>query len=506
VAPAAERRKPHPHEVMRKWKLADSRRFFDRPSRKALENNTTFDMNRRFIPNHAVYPALQAFSRRIVSELGGEGVPAGFRSPIAHGGQREQVSWRTAETLVSNILHLSTVKRESLAIPLSPGRYSKSNLSGSGIINLVKLGHERKLWFLKPGFRYRDKQRLARLVPLRKFWALQREVLAEGIGGGDIAYSEPTKLIILRNDKGEEIPSERWKQNGRIRDKIRRLETTLENVNGLLANFTISSPARRLYPVLYAIFNVDFQHGGRFYTRHGGHTNLPRAERLSITFAPPDGQPLPSVELDYDGLHLRILYDLAGKRFPHAEDPYGRVLSVLGLDSTAIFCKHPSIREDLKRLLLAFINGTATSAEQIARANFRLFYGKTESQREKAAERIERWRKVGLLRATADGRPSAAHVVKAFGQAHKVIRDRFSTGCGLHLQNLDAAMALFILERLNGHRVPVLPIHDSFIVPEPNERRLKTTMRDAYRVVMQEQTGLDSSFTIPISRKRTEQV
>src|SRR4029079_16904363 len=53
-----------------------------------------------------------------------------------------------------------------------------------------------------------------------------------------------------------------------------------------------------LHPTLVAIYNSDFDHGGRLYTARGGHQGLGKAERATILF---DGRP--SVELDYGGLH-----------------------------------------------------------------------------------------------------------------------------------------------------------------------------------------------------------
>jgi hypothetical protein len=53
------------------------------------------------------------------------------------------------------------------------------------------------------------------------------------------------------------------------------------------------------------IFNVDWQHGGRFY--HAPHITIPEACRKAMFI---NGEP--AVELDYSGLHVRMLYNRIG--------------------------------------------------------------------------------------------------------------------------------------------------------------------------------------------------
>lgn len=56
------------------------------------------------------------------------------------------------------------------------------------------------------------------------------------------------------------------------------------------------------------IFNMDWYHGGRFY--HAPHITMPSACRKSLVI---DGEP--TVELDFSGMHIRMLYHLIGKDY-----------------------------------------------------------------------------------------------------------------------------------------------------------------------------------------------
>lgn len=72
---------------------------------------------------------------------------------------------------------------------------------------------------------------------------------------------------------------------------------------------------RQIRPIHYAIFTDHWGWQGRLYTGKYGHQSLRKIERSTIEF-----NGCPSVELDYGGMHTRLLYHLAG--IDYREDPY----------------------------------------------------------------------------------------------------------------------------------------------------------------------------------------
>jgi len=56
----------------------------------------------------------------------------------------------------------------------------------------------------------------------------------------------------------------------------------------------------------------------------------------------------------------------------------------------------------------------------------------------------------------------------------------FGTGAGLWLQYEDSVLALDVLRRMEDQAIPVLPVHDSFIVAEEHEERLRLAMETAF--------------------------
>ena len=67
---------------------------------------------------------------------------------------------------------------------------------------------------------------------------------------------------------------------------------------------------------------------------------------------------------------------------------------------------------------------------------------------------------------------------------HPHIEEDILSGIGLNLMNIDGKIAEHILKRFVGSDVPILAIHDSFIVPVRQDGFLRTCMKDAIDAVL----------------------
>lgn len=474
--------------------------------RDELENNAIMNLTLVFCRKSPISPALGTLRQAFVDALTTPPLPEGFRPPIATGSRRERASSRNVETLLANLLDMKAKGKPTLSLSLRPDTYSHTKLS-SGFINLVKLAahKSRGLLILKEGFRdpaNPKNSRTARIKPSRAF----RELLDTVVASEDDIVSEPHDLINLRLGKTKEIvPRTRWNASDQQARTLTAVEMSLNWFNLVIGEYEITytkagdGETHFLYPVLYAVYTDDFEHGGRFYTGKGGHQNLSKPERATIRF---NGHP--TVELDFGGLHIRMLYHLAGSKWPLKLDPYAAVLEAMDLDADAIFQDFPDIRDDLKEMLLALINETTrTPKEAVNRASFRLFNhwvatkdpAKKEEERHECKARKFRWGMAGL-------RPK--EVLAAFQKAHAPIRDQFSKGIGLELQNIDATIARWVMFELMvsdaDECIPCLPIHDSFITFAEYESTLREAMEMVYREVLRQQTGRDAPFRIPVKR------
>jgi hypothetical protein len=144
-------------------------------------------------------------------------------------------------------------------------------------------------------------------------------------------------------DPGHPVAAEFRRKLELINDVNAQWEITYTPWDDLASRYR---PRRRLRPVHIAKFNdPDFATGGRLYTERYGHQALQKIERVTIQFA---GEP--SVELDYGGLHVRMLYHQ--QHLPCRGDPYA-----LWGDATT-----PQLRLLAKTTVNALINAKSPKA------------------------------------------------------------------------------------------------------------------------------------------------
>lgn len=485
-----------------------------------MNKNTVNDPELIFNPRSPQRPAFEKLCGDFVAALTAEPLPPGLQHPIASGPTREPISRRNIETLLANLLRMQRKGKRTMSLSLRRNDYSRTKLS-AGYINNVKLASHpsRGLLILQEGFRDHvnpKNSRTARVKPKRRF----RDLVDTLVVRDDAFASDPLDLIGLKRSvnvktkgKGKKrkrkvwVPREEWEASlkPKRRKELDRLREQLEWWNTVIQEFEITyrraedDELHYLYPALYVRYTEDFDHGGRLYTGKGGHQGLSKLERKTLRI---NGKP--TIELDFGGLHIRMLYHLVGREYPLSADPYAVVLETMGLDPDDVFTESPSIRDDLKEMLLALVNGKGSRKQAIARAYYRMFLSwKGESGedrdivKDECDARRERWDEIGL----EPNKDGVKQLIKAFRKAHKPIREHFSTGCGLYLQNLDAKIARKVLERLmprTGECTPVLPVHDSFICLKDFKRELSQAMKDSYREVMQHETKRKEMWRIPV--------
>jgi hypothetical protein len=189
--------------------------------------------------------------------------------------------------------------------------------------------------------------------------------------------------------------------------------------------------------------NGTFDEGGRLYG--GWWISIPKHLRSRMTI---NGNQ--TVELDYSGSAIRMLYNLHGIDCP--DDPYClKEIAALEVEQ-GLPADH--YREAVKALTQARINGT---------------------NREK-----------DMMCSLPDGLSFAPHfkrdaVTRMIEAKHEAIADDFGSGAGIRLQRLDSDLALSIITGLMEEGIVALPIHDSFIVEAIHKDRLFEEMNDKYK-------------------------
>ena len=217
---------------------------------------------------------------------------------------------------------------------------------------------------------------------------------------------------------------------------------------------------RRLRPVHHARFTEHWGWHGRLYTGRYGHQSLRKIERRTIQF---EGEPC--IELDYCGMHTRLLYHRLGVDFP--DDPY------------ALWGSPTSEPQRLlaKTIMNATINArTLQAAVSACNGKTRL---RTERGQWKQGKELEHARR--LLDAQRETGLSFKAVQGLVMEFHRPIADFFGCDMGMQLMRTDSAIALDVLSHFAEQGVPALGVHDSFIVPKSHEDELRWAMTEFYR-------------------------
>jgi hypothetical protein len=213
--------------------------------------------------------------------------------------------------------------------------------------------------------------------------------------------------------------------------------------------------------------NGSWEDGGRFYG--GWWQALPKEWRKRINI----GYHQPIIEIDYSGLHIIILYALEGIDYWEVDgsDPYHL------LD----YERSDRMRSLLKKVLLSTINASdRLTAEKSIRSKIN-----------------KNQRKFSWIDTSGD---NLRKLIDNFARRHLPIKHYFSSGKGIKLQHLDSIMAEYIIREMTKDEIPVLCIHDSFIVPSAAEEMLQMKMVEALEYILVEKDLLASSVSSKFSK------
>ena len=311
-------------------------------------------------------------------------------------------------------------------------------------------------------------------------------------GGKNMSRLTPTKRIkeITPKDPWEIEPDEmtefvKWrdrddKEEMRIdwsHPTVAKTQRKLKLVNEVNSRWTIEiepfndtlqkyEDSKHLRPILYAVFNGDYNNGGRLYAgKKWGHQGFGSESRRTITF---NGEP--SVELDFSGMHPRLLYHLKG--IDYKTDPY----ALWGSDTS-----------DEHRLIAKQAINTAINATDMQKAVAACNQAMSKFGRKNQEEKSGKARKKAdkLYRAVKSTGLGFKQVIQLAEREHPEIAHHFNSGAGLWLMRIDSRIALQISYWFSKQGIPCLPVHDSFIVPKDCESKLRQMMIRTYR----KQTG-----------------
>lgn len=428
-----ERSKNHPGKIHKGAVLANAIKQIEEFKKSGywVHNSKIFNHNLKLLPE----------SNNIIDEL--------FRD-LTRGKNlyKQKDKKEDLEILIANLLSLR--KRKPLSLSLNKNSWISSRYKRAGyfVIELVKIMDKKKLIrVVKKGFYFDKISRMTRIDATEALLQLFQDI-------PNIVIYEPIELVELRDDHKNLLEYEDT-------DTTRRIRKILERANAVNERASIWFGKYKISASLTAIFINSFSLYGRLHTRGFRHfQGFAREERKELSI---NGDPV--VEIDYSGLHPRLLYAKKGIQFNH--DPYSIVI------------ENPDLRPFLKETLLRLLNskkvwveptkqrsGYWMSAEHVAQSG--------TNQQLKDVQLKSILQKEGITK--------AKQVFELFYKAHKDISHYFCKDdkTGLRIMNLDSKIALDVVDHFAKQDKPILPVHDSFVVQCRYEKELQEVMNQAY--------------------------
>jgi len=184
-------------------------------------------------------------------------------------------------------------------------------------------------------------------------------------------------------------------------------------------------------------YRADWNLGGRF---HGGWWQSIKEDWRKQIYINDES----TVEQDYSGLHINLLYGLQGLQ--PQQDPY-LLDNLLGLDAK-------QQRKIIKGLVLMGIN---------AKSPRKAFSAFRQQQETGSLEKSLKDKQLQLL-------------LDAFKEKHPAIADSVCTDMGVELMNVDGKITASVINHFTKKNIPILTIHDSYIVQNKYSGELKSVM------------------------------
>ncbi|ORW12882.1 hypothetical protein [Mycolicibacter longobardus] len=245
------------------------------------------------------------------------------------------------------------------------------------------------------------------------------------------------ELIILRDEGGKSVDYDDTEETRRMRAEMVEINARMR----ALCRPRLDGREVQM-PWLVRIFNVDFDHGGRLYFKGNSSQNMPKVDRRRVEVEIDDALHT-TTELDYSTLHLALGYAEEGERRPR--QPY----EIKGFS-----------RDEVKVATNVAIN--APSELSAIRAI--------------AMDQAEKERKSHPTRTDL----AHAHTVyRRLTRKHWRARNLIGSGAGLRLQRIDSDIAVQVMLSMLRQDIPVLPIHDSFLVATHHQEELWMAMASA---------------------------
>ncbi|MEQ1722434.1 MAG: hypothetical protein ABL930_04610 [Pseudobdellovibrio sp.] len=344
---------------------------------------------------------------------------------------------RTLNILLSNLLYChQTSAKLYLVISRTSGwyssdkRYNPMGLNATVICNLVDWLEEKNYIIQFKGTKFGNNTSRTRIRSKKTLIDVYKKMNVLSA----LIISPLREVIILKDvEKKPQTYSDNKETN--------RMRVCVERLNALLKKTKLELNSSQLPTQhLHRVFNDgSFKLGGRFYG--GSYQNLPKTDRKNLLV---NGSPV--TELDFSTIHPNILYSKVKQAMPN--DPYLPI-------------NYPLNARDFLKLFFLIILNSANENQAI---------------------------QAGLILASKKHRGLGYNTklaIKAVLQDLKMhnrqIQKYFCKCEAKRLMYIDSKIAESVITRFVKLKIPIYPVHDSFIVPVAHGALLKQAMIASYQ-------------------------
>lgn len=210
-------------------------------------------------------------------------------------------------------------------------------------------------------------------------------------------------------------------------------------------------------PYTYRVFNDSFSLGGRYYNGIESNMSAELREKIFI-----NGNA--TIEKDFSCMHVRMLYNMEGLELTH--DAYDMLAQG---------------NEDL-RALYKLIGLVSINASTKANALNGIRHEIRELNRSRRNDDVQGKKKnYNLIKLFSDLKDETIdRYYQKWVDAHPKISKYLNSDVGIKLQNKDSKIASGVIKHFTKKGIPILVIHDSFIVENKYESELANTMEQEY--------------------------
>lgn len=257
----------------------------------------------------------------------------------------------------------------------------------------------------------------------------------------ELIRDEPTE-IQLKDSEKEKVPFKSSKPLEEMGKDIARWNDFMskQHVDLAIPEENLSqwiTPKENLYRTFN---NSSFEEGGRHY----GHwaQNMPKHLRKNLVI---NGKE--TVEIDFKSFHPRLLYAFEGIALPIDVDPY---IEIEGCT-----------RDEVKQLFQIVVNSKSPQSAQNA---------------------IQEAIRNGEIASGVDAKKALTQIE----EARPKLKHYFYSGIGINLQYIDSQITAKLMCKLRDGLIPMIPVHDSYIVRRNDLHTLELLMDQSLKEVLSE--------------------